>query len=75
MDRKMLKRHLAQANVHVETGRKHIVRQRKVIAKLERGGHDTKQARALLDQEELQAMHIADRERILRELAEEAGSK
>jgi hypothetical protein len=42
MDRAMLKRHLAQAKVHVEVGRKHIVRQRKVIAKLERHGHDTK---------------------------------
>ena len=72
----MLKRHLAQAKAHVEAGRKHIVRQRKLIAKLERGGHDTKQARAFLDElEQLQATHIADRERILRELAKEVGAK
>jgi hypothetical protein len=40
---------------------------------LERDGHDTKAARAILDQfEELQAMHLADRARILRELSEES---
>ena len=66
------KRHLAQANAHVETGRKNIARQREVIAKLERDGHDTKQARATLDTfEELQAMHLSDRKRILREIGEE----
>jgi hypothetical protein len=71
MDRKMLKRHLAQAKTHVETGRKNIARQRKVIAKLENGGRDTKEARTILAQfDELQAMHIADLERILRELAQ-----
>jgi hypothetical protein len=71
MDRKMLKRHLAQAKAHIETGRKNIARQRKAIAKLERGGQDTNKARAALTQfEELQAMHLADRDRILRELAQ-----
>jgi len=69
MDRKMLKRHLAQAKGHVETGRENIVRQRRVIAKLEQGGYGTKEARAALSLfEELQAMHTADLERILREL-------
>jgi hypothetical protein len=60
----MLKRHLAQAKVHIETGRKNIARQRRAIAKLERGGQDAKEARAALAQfEELQAMHLADRDR------------
>jgi len=58
MDRKMLKLHLAQAKVHIETGRKNIARQRKAIAKLECEGQDAKEARAALAQfEELQAMH------------------
>ena len=69
----MLKRHLAQAEEHVATGYKNIARQFRLIAKLQRGGHDTAKARAILDQfEDLQEMHIADRGRILRELIEES---
>jgi uncharacterized pyridoxal phosphate-containing UPF0001 family protein len=69
----MLKRHLAQAEEHVATGQKNIVRQWELIGKLQRGKHDIAKARAILDQfEELQAMHVADRERILRELSEES---
>ena len=65
----MLQRHLALAQAHIETGYKNIARQREVIAQLERDGHDTASARDTLTQfEELQARHIADRERILREL-------
>jgi hypothetical protein len=76
MDREMLQRHLAQAEQHIETGRKHIARQHEIITELERDGHETTMARALLDQfEQSQAIHIADRERILRELGKEAGSK
>ena len=67
----MLKRHLTQAEEHIATGQKNIARQWELIAKLERNGHDSAQARAILDQfEELQAMHLADRERILRECEE-----
>jgi hypothetical protein len=69
MDREMVERHLAQAEAHMETGYKNIARQREVIAHLEREGQDTASARDTLTQfEELQALHIADRERILREL-------
>jgi hypothetical protein len=69
MDREMLQQHLAQAEAHVETGYKNIARQRDVIAQLEREGQDTALARDTLMQfEELQALHIADRDRILREL-------
>jgi hypothetical protein len=64
MDREMLQQHLAQAEAHVETGYKNIARQRDVIAQLEREGQDTALARDTL----MQALHIADRERILREL-------
>jgi len=68
----MLKRHLAQAEKHIATGDKNIVRQWNFIAKLQLGKHDTAKARAILELfEELQAMHVADRERILREFGEE----
>lgn len=72
----MLRRHLAQAEEHVATGYRNIARQRGLIAELERDGHDTAKARALLSQfEELHALQLDDRDRILRELGEEAGSK
>lgn len=66
----MLKDHLAQACRHVQQGERHITRQREIVAELERDGHDTQSAKELLGQfEALQAMHIADRERIIEELA------
>jgi hypothetical protein len=69
MDHEMLKRDLAQADAHIKTGYENLALQRQVIAKLQRDGHDTTAARATLDQfEELQAQHLADRQRILREL-------
>ena len=44
-----------------------------LIAELERKGRDSAQARAILEQfQELEAMHLADRDRILRELSEES---
>jgi hypothetical protein len=69
MDREILEEHLAQADRHVEEGWGHLDRQRKVIAELERDGHGAREARRLLHQfEEMQAMHIADRDRLRQEL-------
>lgn len=69
MDPQMIKRHLAQAEQHVAEGEKHLIRQRELIAKLERDGHDTKEATAFLEQlEEMQGMHVADRDRLKNEL-------
>jgi hypothetical protein len=69
MDRDMLTRHLAQAEEHIVIGVKNIARQRDLIASLKRDGRDTKEAQNALDQlEGLQTLHIADRERILKEL-------
>ncbi len=69
MDRRMLLEHLAKANEHVELGERHVRRQRELVAELERDGHDTREARKLLEQfEKLQDMHKADRDRIEREL-------
>jgi hypothetical protein len=71
MDREMLQRHLALAEEHIATGEKNIARQRDLIAQLERDGHDTASARTFLREfEQLQALHIAERERLLSELSE-----
>jgi hypothetical protein len=64
VDQDMIKRHFEQAERHVALGKKHIARQREIVAELERDGHDTRSARSLLSQfEELQKMHVADRDR------------
>jgi hypothetical protein len=61
--------HLALAEEHVARGAENVARQREMIAELERDGHDAKQARAMLAEfEQLQAMHVADRDRLIGEL-------
>ena len=75
MDRSMIREHLAQAERHVSEGERHVARQREIVATLERDGHDTVAARATLTQfEELQAMHVADRDRLLGELIADPGA-
>ena len=65
MNRELLERSLAQAERHVIQGERHVARQRDLVARLERDGHDTSQAIQLLRQfQELQALHIADRDRL-----------
>ena len=69
MDRTMLLDHLAQAERHVAQGDGHILRQRALIDRLHRDGHETSVAEDLLRRfEEIQRMHIADRDRLRREL-------
>jgi hypothetical protein len=69
MDRKLLQTSLAQAERHVVEGERHVARQRNLVTALERDGHDTSRAVQLLCQfEELQAMHVADRDRLRKEL-------
>jgi Spy/CpxP family protein refolding chaperone len=71
MDKAMLLDHLEKARRHVAEGELHLAHQRELVAKLGRDGHDTKDARQLLEQfEELQQLHIQDRDRLERELAE-----
>lgn len=71
MDREMIESHLAQARRHVAEGEQHVSRQRELLAELARDGHDTTEAVKLLANfEDLQRMHIADRHRLERELAE-----
>ena len=71
MDKAMIQDHLEQARRHVADGDKHVARQRKLVAKLDRDGHDSREARRLLQQfEELQRLHIGDRDRLVKKLAE-----
>ena len=71
MDRGMLREHFRQAKGHVARGEKNLSRQLELVAELERYGHDTVMAKALLVQfEELQAVRIADRDRFRREVGE-----
>jgi hypothetical protein len=66
----VLEQHLAQAERHVLQGETILERQHRLIEEHECGGHDTEAARKLLAQlEELQRLHLADRDRLRRELA------
>ena len=61
--------HLAMAERHVARGEQIVARQRELVAELERDGHDVREAMALLKQfEALQALHVADRDRLRAEV-------
>lgn len=59
--------HLAQTEGYVALGEHHLGRQRELVSELERDGHDTTEARRLL-----QALHAADRDRLRNELAQKS---
>jgi hypothetical protein len=70
MDRAMIEGHLALAERHIMEGEQRVARQQKLVDRLEHDGHDVGDARALLAQFlELQALFIADRDRLRAELA------
>ena len=70
MLRALLQIHLAIAERHVVTGEKHVVQQHDLIARLRSRGLDTALAESFLkDLEEIQALHVADRDHLRRELA------
>jgi hypothetical protein len=72
MNRNILLRHLEQAEAHVAQGVRHIERQRQIVADLERGGHDAERAREALKLfEDMQALHVANRDRLVGALREE----
>jgi hypothetical protein len=65
----MIREHLAQAEQHVALGERHVRHQREIVGKLQQDGHDAQEALKLLAQfEDLQAMHVADRDRLRKEL-------
>ena len=69
MDRNILLQHLAQTERHIAEGEEHLAQQTLLIEKLERHGHDSEDARALLKTMiETQALHKQDRDRVLKEL-------
>ena len=72
MDRRaMIEDHLALAERHVTAGERHVAEQRARVEALERDGRDTTESLLLLSQfQELQKLHVADRDRLKRELAD-----
>ena len=69
VDRARLERHLLQAERHVLEGESHVARQRAVVAERQRQGLDAREATDQLRQfEELQATHIAERDRLRKDL-------
>jgi len=71
MDRDTLKRHLAKVEEQVAIVAQNVARQRELVAELERDGYDATQAKKMLEQFlEQQALHIADRDRLIKELSE-----
>jgi hypothetical protein len=50
VERSTIVEHLAQAERHVAQGAEHVAKQRGIVDQLARGGHDTAQAMALLEQ-------------------------
>jgi hypothetical protein len=70
-DRATALRHLELANGHVAEGVRRVERQAALIAGLERDGHDTVQAKDLLEQlKTTLALQIEHRDRILHELGQ-----
>jgi hypothetical protein len=68
-DRGTLKQNLAEAEGHMAMSKGHIASQREFVSGLVRNGHDASQALALLLRfEELQQLHIVDRDRLRGEL-------
>ncbi len=69
MDRDSLEQRLARAEGYMAMSKRHIASQRTFAAELLRDGHDASQALALLLRfEELQQLHVADRDRLREEL-------
>ena len=69
MDREILLQHLVLAERHIAQGKAHLIRQETLVAELDRNGHDTKEAEAILATlRQTQALHLQDRDRILSEL-------
>jgi len=68
-ERKIAEQHLMEAEDMVAQGRKHIARQKRVIAELTRDGHDIASATLLLDTlQESQRMQEQHRDRLRKEL-------
>jgi hypothetical protein len=66
MDRAILLQHLQQAERHIAEGQRHIARQREIVSTLEARGLDSQHAMSSLALfEEMQALHVASRDRVV----------
>lgn len=75
MDHALTKQRLAEADEVVSSGRRHIKRQREIVAELGQDGHDATLARELLATFELlQREHEGHRDRLRAELGTEQGA-
>jgi hypothetical protein len=73
MDRNMELAHLAIAQKAVADGERHIECQEQRVAELDRDGHDTVQALAILATfRDMQAQHVAHRDLLLKMLRQDA---
>ena len=71
MDRATIELHLAFAEEHVALAADSVKRQREIIVKLELDGHNSIEAKRLLVHfEEQLAIHVAERNRLKKELGE-----
>ena len=71
MDRAALEQLLREAESLLHRGERNIAHQREVIGTLERGGHDATAAKIFLRRlESAQARHIADRNRLFKQLTD-----
>ena len=71
MDRAALEQLLRDAESLLHRGEQNIAHQREVIGTLEQGGHDATAAKMFLRRlESAHARHIADRNRLFKELAD-----
>ena len=71
MDRAILEQLLREAESLLQRGEHNIAYQREMIGTLERGGHDATAAKMFLRRlESAHARHIADRNRLFKELAD-----
>jgi hypothetical protein len=69
MNRAAWQEHLAQIEWHIVEAEKRVARQREIVSELERAGRRATAARGLLAAfETLLSMHLADRQRVRREL-------
>ena len=70
-ERRVLEQHLLNAEAHVVGGERLLEQQRASIEQRRRDGHDVELATQLLaEMEESQRLHLNDRDRLRRELAE-----
>jgi hypothetical protein len=69
MDKATIREHLARAEANVLLGWTHIAQQRALIVKLDHDCIDATLAREVLKTfEEMQSAHVADRDRLTKEL-------